>query len=182
VGVPVVEALGRCTRLPLDVHLMIMEPERWVDAFARAGAGIITVQAEATRHLYRVLESIRQAGKRPAVSLNPASPLSLVEQVLHLVDMVLVMTVEPGFAGQAFIPAMLEKVEQLYELCRQRKLEIDIQVDGGINSALIGSVARAGANVFVAGTAIFGSADPARAVAELKQAAERGRLSDIKET
>lgn len=182
VGLPVVEALTKCTRLSLDVHLMIVEPDRWIDSFAAAGASIISVQAESTYHLHRTLEMIRQAGKHPAAALCPATPVAAIEHVLHLVDMVLVMTVEPGFAGQAFIPAMLEKIESLARLRRQRRLKFDIQVDGGINLASVGSVARAGANVFVAGTAVFRAADPARAVAELKQAAEAGRLSEKKKS
>jgi len=171
VGLPVVQALSRVTRLPLDVHLMIEEPERYVEDFARAGASIICVHAEASCHLYRTLQAIRAAGRKPAVSLCPATPLAAIEEVLELVDMVLIMTVEPGFAGQRFLSSQLGKVKRLAELCQRRGLDIDIEVDGGINSTSIAEAARAGANVFVAGTSVFGAADPARAVEELKAAA-----------
>jgi len=171
VGLPVVRALAGCCSLPLDVHLMIVEPDRWVEQFAAAGAAIVTVQAEATFHLYRTLQSIRQAGARPAVALNPATPPAAIEPVLDQVDMVLVMTVEPGFGGQAFLPGMLPKIEQLAGLCQKRGLTVDIQVDGGINTAVAGPVARAGANILVAGTAIFGAEDPAAAVSQLRRSA-----------
>lgn len=171
VGLPVVRALARCCSLPLDVHLMIVEPERWVEQFAAAGAAIITVQTEATFHLYRTLQTIRAAGARPAVALNPATPLAAIEPVLDQVDMVLVMTVEPGFGGQDFLPGMLDKITRLAGWIRQRRLTVDIQVDGGINTAVAAQVVRAGANVLVAGTAIFGAPDSAAAVQALRNAA-----------
>jgi ribulose-phosphate 3-epimerase len=168
VGLPVVSALKSRTGLPLDVHLMIDEPERYVQAFIQAGADILTVQAEATRHLYRTLVSIRDEGARAGVALCPATGLGAIEHVLDVVDLVLIMTVEPGFGGQAFIPGMLDKVAGLAEWVRDRKLPVDIQVDGGINSDTIGSAARAGANVFVSGTGVFGKRDVAMAIQELR--------------
>ena len=169
IGIPVVEAMRKHTRMPLDVHLMIVEPERYVERFARAGATWVTVHAEATYHLHGTLRAIRQAGARPAVALNPATSLSAVEHVLDEVDMVLIMTVEPGFGGQSFLPAMIDKVERLHQLLQKRKLSVDIQVDGGINKETIRSMARAGANVFVAGTSVFGESDVGEAIRKLRQ-------------
>jgi ribulose-phosphate 3-epimerase len=168
VGIPVVAALKKCTRLPLDVHLMIAEPERYVEDFVRAGAQILTVQAEATSHLHRTLEAIRETGARAGVALNPATPLSAIEHVLHELDLILIMTVEPGFGGQEFIPAMLPKVTQAARMVQERRLAVDIQVDGGINKKNIGAVARAGANSFVSGTGIFGTGDIAKAIRGLR--------------
>jgi len=169
IGIPVVEAMRKHTRMPLDVHLMIVEPERYVERFARAGATWVTVHAEATYHLHGTLRAIRQAGARPAVALNPATSLSAVEHVLDEVDMVLIMTVEPGFGGQRFLPAMIDKVERLHQLLQKRKLSVDIQVDGGVNMETIRSTARAGANVFVAGNSIFGESDVGEAIQKLRQ-------------
>jgi ribulose-phosphate 3-epimerase len=168
IGVPVVAALKRRGGLPLDVHLMIAEPERYVADFARAGADWLTVHAEATLHLHRTLGAIREAGARPGVALNPATPLSAIEHVLELVDLVLVMTVEPGFGGQTFIPAMLPKIVKLSEMLQERQLAVDIQVDGGIKGGTVGQAARAGANVFVAGTSVFGPPDAAAAIRALR--------------
>ncbi len=168
VGIPVVAALKKCTRLPLDVHLMIVEPERYVDDFVKAGADILAVQAEATSHLHRTLETIREAGARAGVALNPATPLSAIEHVLHGLDLILIMTVEPGFGGQEFIPAMLPKVTQAARMVEERRLAVDIQVDGGINSENIGAVAKAGANSFVSGTGVFGTGDIAKAIRGLR--------------
>jgi ribulose-phosphate 3-epimerase len=168
VGIPVVASLKEHSSLPLDVHLMIQEPERYVEAFVRAGADILTIQAEATQHLYRTLVAIREQGAQAGVALCPATPLQAISHVLDLVDMVLIMTVEPGFGGQAFIPAMLDKVSELAELIQSRKLPVDIQVDGGINSHTIGPAARAGANVFVSGTGVFGDRDVEKAIQNLR--------------
>jgi len=170
IGVPVVRALRQRTALPLDVHLMIVEPERYVADFAAAGADIVTVQAEASLHLYRTLQAIRAAGARAGVALNPATPLAAIEYVLDVLDMVLVMTVEPGFGGQAFIPAMLPKIERLAAMLAERQLDIDIQVDGGIKEDSIGRAAAAGANVFVSGSGVFGQGDPTAAVRALRAA------------
>jgi ribulose-phosphate 3-epimerase len=171
IGIPVVRALKKRTRLPLDVHLMLAEPERFVDEFVEAGADILSVHAEASLHLYRTLVAIRAAGARAGVALNPATPLSAIEHVLEVVDMVLIMTVEPGFGGQAFIPAMLPKIEQLSGWVRDRKLTVDIQVDGGIKEGTIGRAAAAGANVFVSGSGVFGQGDLAVAIEGLRASA-----------
>jgi ribulose-phosphate 3-epimerase len=177
VGIPVVAALHRHTRLPLDVHLMIVEPERYVADFVKAGAQILTIQAEATAHLFRTLQQIRAAGARPGVALNPATPLSTLEHVLGELDLVLIMTVEPGFGGQEFITGMLPKIRELARCLERRKLAVDIQVDGGIKPETIGPAARAGANVFVSGTGVFGAGDVAQAVKRLRAALgkDRGR-------
>ncbi|MFA6623147.1 MAG: ribulose-phosphate 3-epimerase [Fibrobacteraceae bacterium] len=144
------------TALPLDCHLMIDNPEAYVDAFAKAGAAIITVHAEATNHLDRLLHRIKELGCKASVSLNPATPLENIRYVLDIVDMVLVMSVNPGFGGQSLIPYTLEKVRRLREL----KPDLDIQIDGGIKLDNIKSAQEAGANIFVVGSAIFGTPDP----------------------
>jgi ribulose-phosphate 3-epimerase len=168
VGIPVVAALKKGTKLPLDVHLMIVEPERYVDDFIKAGADILVVQAEATYHIHSTLEAIRAAGARAGVALNPATPLSVIEHVIDKLDLILIMTVEPGFGGQKFIPGMMPKVSQAAKLVEERQLAVDIQVDGGINKDNIGSAARAGANSFVSGTGVFGTGDVAKAIRELR--------------
>ena len=168
IGIPVVAALKKHTKLPLDVHLMIIEPERYVDDFIKAGADILVVQAEATYHVHSTLEAIRKAGVRAGVALNPATPLTAIENVLEKLDMILIMTVEPGFGGQKFIPTMMPKVSQAARMVEERQLAVDIQVDGGINKDTIGSAARAGANSFVSGTGVFGTGDVAKAVRELR--------------
>jgi len=175
IGIPAIKALRKRTRLPLDVHLMIVEPERYVGDFVAAGADWLTVHAEATSHLYRTLQSIRDAGARAGVALNPATPLVAVEHVLEIVDLVLIMTVEPGFSGQAFIPGMLPKVEKLADLLLQHQLSVDIEVDGGIKEGTIGRAAEAGANVFVSGAGVFGQGDPAAAIQALRAALPQGR-------
>jgi ribulose-phosphate 3-epimerase len=168
VGIPVVAALKKVTRLPLDVHLMIVEPERYVDDFIKAGADILVIQAEATYHIHSTLEVIRKAGVRAGVSLNPATPLTAIENVIDKLDMILIMTVEPGFGGQKFIPGMMPKVTQTAKMAEERQLAVDIQVDGGINKDTIGTAARAGANSFVSGTGVFGTGDVAKAIRELR--------------
>jgi ribulose-phosphate 3-epimerase len=175
VGPLVVAAVRKATRLPVDVHLMIVEPERYVESFARAGAALISVHAEASPHLHRTLQAIRAAGARPAVALNPSTPLDAVEYVLGDCEMVLLMTVNPGFGGQGYIPAVTEKVRRLRALAEARGQPLDIEVDGGIQPATAATVAAAGANVLVAGTAVFGAPDYRVAVRELREAAERGR-------
>jgi ribulose-phosphate 3-epimerase len=167
IGIPVVAALSKRTRLPLDVHLMIVEPERYLDDFARAGATILTVQAEACLHLHRTLSAIRQAGCRSGVALNPATPLSAIEHILDELELVLIMTVEPGFGGQSFIETMLPKISHIAAIIHERQLPVDIQVDGGINNDTVRLAAKAGANVFVAGTSVF-SGDVQRSIATLR--------------
>jgi ribulose-phosphate 3-epimerase len=172
IGPLVVAAIKRCATLPLDVHLMIVEPEKYLEDFAAAGADIITVHAEATHHLQRALARIRELGKKPGVSLNPSTSLSAVEWVLSDVDMVLLMTVNPGFGGQVFLPGMLGKIEllrsQLSELSRAGH-EVDIQVDGGIKTDNVAEVVRAGANVIVSGSGIFGTKDYGKTIALMKE-------------
>jgi ribulose-phosphate 3-epimerase len=175
IGPLVVEAVRKVTRLPIDAHLMIVEPERYVDAFAKAGANLISVHAEVSPHLHRTIQAIRAAGARPAVALNPSTPLDGLEYVLGDVDMVLLMTVNPGFGGQGYIPAVTEKVRRLRRMADEQGQELEIQVDGGIKPSTVGAVAQAGANVFVAGTAVFGAKDYRAAVKDIRDAAELGR-------
>ncbi len=175
VGPLVVKAVRQVTRLPLDVHLMIVEPERYVEAFADAGADLITVHAEVSPHLHRTLEVIRGAGAKPSVALNPSTDLSAVEWVLGDCVQILVMTVNPGFGGQKYVEACTEKVRRLRGMAEGRGLALDIQVDGGINHDTVEHVVEAGANVLVAGTAVFDAPDYRRAIADLRAGAERGR-------
>ena len=175
IGPLVVEAVRKVTPLPIDVHLMIVEPERYVDAFARAGANVISVHAEVSPHLHRTLQAIRAAGARPSVALNPSTPLSAVEWVLGDCEMVLVMTVNPGFGGQRYIEECTEKVRRLRALADARKLPLDVEVDGGVNADTAAVVAAAGANVLVAGTAVFGAPDYGAAIATLRARAEAAR-------
>jgi ribulose-phosphate 3-epimerase len=171
IGPVVVEAIRRATAKPLSVHLMIVEPERYVEDFARAGADHILVQSEpsSTIHLHRVLSRIRELGKKAGAVLNPATPIAFVEHVLHLCDVVLVMTVNPGFGGQAFLPEMLPKIRELRRLCDARGLDPAIAVDGGITGENVRQVVDAGANAIVAGSAVFGSSDYAAAIADLRR-------------
>lgn len=170
IGVPVVASLRKATRLPLDVHLMIVEPERYVEAFAEAGADNITVHQEATCHLERVLSAIQERKAGAGVALNPATAVATLSEVLDRVDLVLVMTVNPGFGGQSFLPATLSKIQQLRELRERYNHRFRIEVDGGIGAENAGEVVRAGAEILVAGTSVFHTADAAAAVRKLKQA------------
>jgi ribulose-phosphate 3-epimerase len=174
IGPLVVSALEAVTRIPLEVHLMIVEPEDHVDAFLEAGSDLIYVHAEACLHLHRLLGRIREAGRRPAVSINPATPASAVSEVLHMVDRVLVMSVNPGFGGQRFIPEVLRKVEWLASESARDGLELEIEVDGGVNSDTAAAVAAAGAHQVVAGSAVYGKTDRAAAIRSIREAAERG--------
>ena len=167
-GPPIEQAVKRATRLPLDVHLMIVEPEKYVEDFARAGASIISVHTETCPHLHRTLQQIRQAGVTPAAVLNPSTPLAMVEEVLSDLGMVLLMSVNPGFGGQSFIPQTLDKLRRLRRMIEARQLPVDIEVDGGINPSNAAQVVEAGANVLVAGTAVFGSKDYRAAIAALR--------------
>ena len=171
-GPPVVGAIRKCTRLPFDVHLMVCTPERLFDDLAAAGADRITVHAEACPHLHRTVQMIRDMGIRAGVALNPHTPLSMVEYVLDAVDLVLVMTVNPGFGGQTFIPAMTDKIAALREMLARRGLDAHVEVDGGINPATAAEVVRAGANVLVAGNSVFAQSDRAAAIEALRRAAE----------
>ena len=170
IGPVVVEAVRRATAKPLSVHLMIVEPERYIEAFAAAGADHLLVQAEpsSTVHLHRVLSRIRELGCKAGAVLDPASPIAFIEHVLHLCDVVLVMTVNPGFGGQAFLPEMLPKLRTLRHLCRERALDPVLEVDGGQDCAHAGAAIAAGADAIVAGTAIFRAADYAAAIAAIR--------------
>ena len=171
-GPVIVEAVRRHTRKPLNVHLMTVEPGRYLDAFAKAGADHLLIPAEssATVHLHGVLSQIRGLGKKAGVALNPESPIALIEYVLHLCDVVLIMTVNPGFSGQKFLPEMLPKIRRLRQLCEARGLDPFIEVDGGENHETAGQAIAAGANAIVAGSAIFGSRDYGAAIAAIREA------------
>jgi ribulose-phosphate 3-epimerase len=168
IGPLVVEALRRVTDRVLDVHLMIVEPERYVEDFARAGADIITVHAEACTHLHRTLQQIRATGKRAGVSLNPHTPEDVLRYVMTDLDLVLVMSVNPGFGGQAFIPAALPKLERLRAMIDQTGKPIDLEVDGGVKPGTAKQVIAAGADVLVAGSAVFGQPDYAAAIRSIR--------------
>jgi ribulose-phosphate 3-epimerase len=171
IGPQIVEAVRDATPLPLDVHLMIEQPERYIDSFVKAGATTVGVHAEACPHLHRTVAQIRETGARASVTINPGTPANAVEAVIGDVDQVLVMTVNPGFGGQRFIAGTLAKVETIRGWIRDRGLTVALEVDGGITEDTIASAARAGANAFVAGTAIFGAPDYREAIAALRQAA-----------
>jgi ribulose-phosphate 3-epimerase len=171
IGPLVVEAVKKVTKLPIDVHLMIVEPERYVEAFARAGASLVSVHAEVSPHLHRTLQAIRAAGARPAVALNPSTPLSSVEWVLADCEMVLVMTVNPGFGGQRYIDACTRKIRDLRALADRLNPALEIEVDGGVKPDTAATVAAAGANVLVAGTAVFGETDYRAAISAIRASA-----------
>ena len=170
IGPLVVKALRKATKLPLDVHLMIVEPEKYIEAFADAGADTILVHAEACTHLHRVLEAIRKLGKRSGAALNPATPGDTLSYVLDSLDQILVMSVNPGFGGQSFIPQVLPKVRALREAIGPRK--IDIEMDGGLAPGTVGLAAAAGTRVLVAGNAVFREPDYAKAITALRREAE----------
>ena len=154
-GPMVVDAIRSWTSLPFDLHMMVDAPDRYIDDFASAGADIITVHAEACTHLHRTVHHIREAGKKPSVAISPATPVSAIEEVIADLDQALVMTVNPGFGGQAFIESMLGKIGRVRTLVEERGLEIDVQVDGGISASTAAKVVSAGANVLVAGSAVY---------------------------
>jgi ribulose-phosphate 3-epimerase len=169
IGPLVVAAIRKRTRLPLDVHLMIVEPERYVAEFVAAGADMVTVHVEACTHLQRTLAHIRELGARAGVALNPSTPPSALEYVLDDLDLVLVMSVNPGFGGQSFIPSAHRKIRELRKLLGDRR--VDVSVDGGVKAGLAKSLAEDGASTLVAGSAVFGAADPAAAVRAIRAAA-----------
>ncbi len=170
IGPLIVKAIRPYTKKPLDVHLMIVEPEKYVEDFAKAGADIISVHAEhnASPHLHRTLGQIRELGKQAGVVLNPSTPLSLIEHVLPLCDLVLIMSVNPGFGGQSFIPEMVTKVQDLRQMCDRRGLDPWIEVDGGLKPNNTWQVLEAGANAIVAGSAVFKAPDYAEAIAGIR--------------
>ena len=176
IGPLIVEAARRVTALPLDVHLMIEHPDSYIPDFAAAGADIIVVHAEAVNHLHRTVQLIRSLGKKAGVSLNPATSLNCLEYVLDDLDLVLLMTVNPGFGGQSFIDACLPKVHALRAMLDRRGSEAELEVDGGVKVSNIAAIAHAGADVFVAGSAVFGSGDYAATIAEMKRLAQEPLL------
>lgn len=169
VGIPVVESLRNITDLVLDVHLMITDPDRYIDDFAKAGADIICVQQEACIHLDRTIRHIKENGKKAAVALNPATDISVLKNVLHLLDMVLIMSVNPGFGGQSYIPYSTQKIKELRKMADSMGLNLDIQVDGGVTLDNCQEIKKAGANVLVAGSAIFKSDDIKETIRQLKE-------------
>ena len=178
-GMPVISSIRPCTDAFFDVHLMVQDPERYIERFAESGADSITVHAEATRHLDRALTQIADAGCRAAVALNPATPLNVLDHILDKVDMILLMTVNPGFGGQKYIPAMTDKIRTLRRRLLAEGLEKDIQVDGGINENTVRTVLGAGANVIVAGSAVFGKETAKRASALVSIMKEYDRWEEM---
>lgn len=164
IGPAIVKAARRSTDLPLDVHLMISEPERFIEEFAEAGADILSVHAEALNHIHRAVQLIKKRGVRPGLSLNPATPLTVLDYILGDLDMVLLMTVNPGFGGQKFIPEVVPKIKRLKKMISEGNLDVEIEVDGGIGPDTVKQVASAGADVFVAGSAIFSTQDYAATI------------------
>lgn len=169
-GAIALEAIRPLSTLPMDVHLMIENPDQYIEQFAKAGADYITVHVEACRHLHRTIQLIRSYGVKPGVVLNPHTPIEAIQHILADVDMVLFMTVNPGFGGQKFIESVVPKVEALSKIIKERGLNIEIEIDGGINAETIVPCAKAGATVFVAGSAIYSKEDRAQALKEIKQA------------
>ena len=172
-GPPVIKALARVATIPLDVHLMISNVDDTVGWYLEAGADYVTVHAEACRHLHRVVQAIRGAGAKAGVALNPATPASVLHDIIGELDMVLIMSVNPGFGGQSFIPGSVRKVAEVAEMARKADADVLIEVDGGINSSTAPLVAGAGARVLVAGNAVFCSPDPAAAIAAIRESATR---------
>jgi ribulose-phosphate 3-epimerase len=172
IGPAMVAALKRSTRLPLDVHLMIEEPDRYLEAFVDAGAAMVTVHVEVAPHLHRTLHAIRQLGAAAGVALNPSTPVDQIRDVVGSLDLILIMSVNPGFGGQSFIPHSLEKVAAARRLLEAHGSRAALSVDGGVDLSNAGALARAGASTLVAGTSVFGTADPAAAVKALRLATE----------
>jgi len=169
-GAPIIRALKKLTTLPLDVHLMVVQPEKYIDEFAEAGAAVFTFHPEATTHVQRQLARVRERGMRAGLALNPGSPLSLIEEVVEDLDLVLVMSVNPGFGGQRYIPSATAKIRRVRSLLDARQSSAVLEVDGGITVGTIRQAWEAGAGTFVAGTAVFGEQDPGGAIARLKAA------------
>ena len=169
-GAPVVSCLRKVTKMPFDVHLMVEAPQNYIADFAKAGADILTVHLETAPHLHRVIQAIKEAGLKAAVSLNPSTPLCLLEEILPELDMVLLMSVNPGFGGQAFIPSSLEKVRKLRQMLNEKGLTTDIQVDGGVTPDNAAQLIAAGATILVAGSAVYKAPDMANAIHSLRGA------------
>ena len=169
IGPLIVKAARQSTRLPLDVHLMIENPDRYIPEFIEAGADLVAVQVETCPHLHRTVQLIRECGARPGVVLNPTTPLTTIEWILEDVEFVMLMSVNPGFGGQQFISSTLEKIRQLRSMIEKRRLSTLIEIDGGVNRTTIADIAAAGADVFVAGSAIYGTPDYTAAISEFRQ-------------
>lgn len=167
-GLPVIEQVRKATKKFCDVHLMIVEPEKYAEAFKNAGADMLTVHLEACTHLHRNIQQIRSLGMKAGVALNPATPVSLLSEILHDIDMVLIMSVNPGFGGQKFIPHTIERIKQLRKMTEEKGLDLHIEVDGGVTTENAATIVHAGADVLVAGSFVFRSADPIDAIAKLK--------------
>lgn len=175
IGPLVVDAVRKVTNKPLDVHLMIENADAYIDSFAKAGADWISVHVESSVHLHRSIARIKELGKKAGVVLNPATPVSAIDAILEDVDLIMLMSVNPGFGGQSFIPSTLEKIRRLRELLKSRGQRADIEIDGGIDRQTIGDAAQAGANVFVAGSAIYGCKEYSSIIADLKRLALQAR-------
>ncbi len=171
IGVPVVKSLRRIAKVPLDVHLMIEDPDRYIDAFAEAGAAMISVHVEALRHLHRTIQAIKKLGVKAGVAINPATPIVMLEDVAADLDYVVVMSVNPGFGGQTFIPRSESKVREVRALLDRAGNTAPVEIDGGVDQGNVAQVVSAGARIIVAGSAVFNTPDPERAVRELKAAA-----------
>jgi ribulose-phosphate 3-epimerase len=171
IGPPVVESVRKITELSLDVHLMIAEADRYIEDFARAGADWITVHVEACPHLHRTIGRIKELGKKAGAVLNPATPLGTLDEILGDVDLVMLMSVNPGFGGQSFIRSSINKIINLRKMIEERGLDVGIEVDGGVSPATIADVAGAGGNIFVAGSAVFGQQDYAKVIRQMKSIA-----------
>jgi ribulose-phosphate 3-epimerase len=170
VGLPVLKSIRKATKLKIDAHLMIVEPSRYAVQFVENGADMVSVHAEADPHLHRTLQAIKQAGAKAGIVLNPATSLNLIDEALQFADFVLIMSVNPGFGGQKFIESSIAKVRNLRAMIREQNLNTRIEIDGGIDETNIGKIAEAGADIFVAGSAVFGKENPAEAVKNLIQA------------
>lgn len=168
IGPLIVEAIRPVTKLPLDVHLMIENPDQYVEAFAKAGADYITVHVEACRHLHRTIQNIKSYGVKAGVVLNPATPVESIQHVIEDVDMVLLMSVNPGFGGQKFIPSVFPKIKQVREMADEKGLDIEIEIDGGVNEETAKLCIEAGANVLVAGSAVYNQPDRKKAIEALR--------------
>lgn len=167
-GMPIIAQMSKAACKPFDVHLMIVEPEKYIDAFAQAGADVLTIHYEASTHLHRSLQAIRAAGMKAGVSLNPHTPVSVLEDILDMADLVLIMSVNPGFGGQKFIPRALDKIRQLKSMITAQGTHTLIEVDGGVTLENAGTIVAAGADVLVAGNTVFSAPDPAEMIARLK--------------
>jgi ribulose-phosphate 3-epimerase len=178
IGPPVIKSLRRICKVPMDVHLMIDNPDRYLEAFAEAGADWLTVHVEVCTHLHRTIGRIKELGLKAGVALNPATPLRTLEEILPELDVVMLMSVNPGFGGQSFIPSVAHKIRRLRQIINDRGLSVGIEVDGGINPATVAEVGRAGANIFVAGSAIFGRRDYRGVIAELRDILFQGIISN----